>query len=467
VARGVLSGFVVGAVLSGAGLGALSIVTGPPPGMPGAAPQAESVEVPEESGFNQPGEDTAIALPGQDDAPPEAEVAPPVDAPAPDDTAALGSGATETAAQPETGLAQESMAPPEEQESGLDQGSAQQGGEQGPTEPAPGSDSALETAPAPEEQAISTDPAQPAQPVVEENSGMFAEESAVEPEQQAADPEAVPEAVEAPAAETGTIGNLAENVTTNRLPSVGAEDPAQPAEEPAAEAAPPEDLPPLERFAAPFENPEGKPLMSIVLIDDGESPISFEALADFPYPVSYAVDASWEGAAEAAARYRSEGLEVLLMANLPEAATPTDTEIAMQAYLGAVPEAVAVMEGVGSGLQQGREVAQQLAPILLESGHGLVLFSEGLETARNLIAREGVPVATIFRDIDGADQNATVIRRFLDQAAFKAGQSEEGVIMLGRLRAETVSALLLWGLQDRAASVALAPVSAVLKAQRE
>jgi polysaccharide deacetylase 2 family uncharacterized protein YibQ len=54
-----------------------------------------------------------------------------------------------------------------------------------------------------------------------------------------------------------------------------------------------------------------------------------------------------------------------------------------------------------------------------------------------------------------------VIRRFLDQAAFKAGL-ESGVIMMGRLRPETVSALLLWGLQDRAGQVALAPISAVL-----
>ena len=36
--------------------------------------------------------------------------------------------------------------------------------------------------------------------------------------------------------------------------------------------------------------------------------------------------------------------------------------------------------------------------------------------------------------------------------------------MVGRLRPETISALLLWGLQDRAQRVALAPVSAVLQA---
>jgi polysaccharide deacetylase 2 family uncharacterized protein YibQ len=72
-----------------------------------------------------------------------------------------------------------------------------------------------------------------------------------------------------------------------------------------------------------------------------------------------------------------------------------------------------------------------------------------------------VPADPVFRDFDSKGQSATVIRRFLDQAAFKAGQ-EGAVIMLGRLRPDTITALLLWGLQDRAGQVALAPISAVL-----
>lgn len=267
--------------------------------------------------------------------------------------------------------------------------------------------------------------------------------------QEMAAQEAAEEEDDAP---SGTIGNLAEDVTTGRLPSVADED--IPEEEP---------LPPLQKYAAPFDNPENKPLMAIVLIDDGSSPVSYEALADFPYPISYAVDADWPGAAEAARKYRAAGLEVLALADLPEGASARDTEVAMQVFLDAVPQAVAVMEGTDTGLQSSREATEQLIPILQDSGHGLVLFSEGLDTAQKLIAREGVPVVSVFRDFDGEGQNATAIRRFLDQAAFKAGQSDAGVVMVGRLRAETVSALLLWGLQDRAASVALAPVSAVLR----
>jgi len=74
-----------------------------------------------------------------------------------------------------------------------------------------------------------------------------------------------------------------------------------------------------------------------------------------------------------------------------------------------------------------------------------------------------VPAATLFRDFDAGGQDAAAVRRFLDNAAMRATQQQEGVIMVGRLRADTISALLLWGLQDRAASVALVPVSAVLR----
>jgi hypothetical protein len=58
------------------------------------------------------------------------------------------------------------------------------------------------------------------------------------------------------------------------------------------------------------------------------------------------------------------------------------------------------------------------------------------------------------------------MRRFMDNAAFRAGQ-EEAVILVARLRPDTVSVLLLWGLADRASRVAMAPVSYALKASTE
>lgn len=483
--RGVLGGFLTGTILSGLALGTASVVISLPEQAP---PEASDVEVPAGSEFNQSREDTEAELPSADETP-SGDSAPMVEPPEPDDLSSLEGADTAPASQPQTGSAESTLNTPDAQ-------AGNSGVEVDSDEPVLPSPQALapEAPEGEDDVSISTEPAQPVQPEVEEESGVFQADETEEPEANAApdaasdtdiagDEPAEEEMAEAdtpeqetaaqdtaeeemsdsdmtaeaeePEKPSGTIGNLAEGVTTDRLPSVssaGNEDEDNP--------------PPLVQYAAPFSNPENKPLMAIVLIDDGSSPISFEALADFPYPISYAVDADWPGAAEAADRYRAAGLEVLAMADLPPGAGASDAEVAMQSYLSAVPEAVAVMEGTDSGLQASRDATEQLIPILQESGHGLVLFPNGLDTAQKLISREGVPVVSVFRDIDGEGQDATVIRRFLDQAAFKAGQQSQGVVMVGRLRAETVSALLLWGLQDRAGSVALAPVSAVLSAEQ-
>ncbi len=217
---------------------------------------------------------------------------------------------------------------------------------------------------------------------------------------------------------------------------------------------------PIEAHAAPFENPEGKPLMSILLIDDAES-LGAEALAEFPYPITFAIDPEDPRAAEKMARHRAAGFEVAILTDLPSAATPQDAETALAVWLDRLPETVALVEGTGSGIQGNRALSDQVTDIAAGTGRGLVTQDSGLNTVQKLAAREGVPAAVVFRDFDGAGQTPTIMRRFLDQAAFRAGQ-EGAVIMLGRVRPDTISALLLWGLQDRASRVALAPVSAVL-----
>jgi len=458
VARGIFSGFIVGGMVSGLALGVASVMTE----VPGTAPpEAAALDVPAGSEFDQSLEDREAELPSAGETPEAGEgQAPQVSAPEPDDLTSLEGADTDPAARPEAGDAERSLSAPEagDDSAGVDLDS------DSPVLPSPQA-MAPEAPDGEEDLSISTDPAQPQLPEAEGSAFPSDAQGAAEPAPESEDltPDAeAEEAGTAPEQSTseGTIGNMAEGVTTNRLPAVGQE---AGAEVTTQEPAP--DLPPLEAYAAEFDNPDGKPLMSIVLIDDGSSPIGFEALSSFPYPLSFAVDADWPGAAEAAAKYRAAGFEVLAMADLPEGANAVDAEVAMQAYLEAVPEAVAVLEGPETGLQSSRAAAEQLAPILLDSGHGVVMQPKGLNTAQKLLSREGVSAASVFRDFDAKGQEATVIRRFLDQAAFKAGQEEGGVIMLGRMRAETVSALLLWGLQDRANRVALAPVSAVLTAQ--
>lgn len=218
--------------------------------------------------------------------------------------------------------------------------------------------------------------------------------------------------------------------------------------------------PPIEAFAVPFDNPEGKPMLSIVLIDDDRS-LGVEALSELGFPVTAAIDATAPDAAEKMARHRAAGREVVALLDLPAAATAQDAEVSLAVWLATLSESVAILEGPGSGLQGSRPLSDQVTSIALGSGLGLILRDNGLNTAQKLAAREGVPAGVVFRDFDGAGQTSAVMRRFLDQAAFRAGQ-QGAVIMLGRVRPDTISALALWGLQDRAARVALAPVSAVL-----
>lgn len=201
--------------------------------------------------------------------------------------------------------------------------------------------------------------------------------------------------------------------------------------------------------------------MSIILIDDADA-FGAEALQDFPYPLSFAVNPSDPGAAEKMARHRAAGFEVLALADLPKAATAQDAEVSLSVWLETLPETVGILEGVDTGIQGNRKLADQVAAIAAGTGRGLITQDNGLNTVQKLAARNGTPSGVVFRDIDGARQDPKIMRRFLDQAAFRASQ-EGAVVMLGRVRPETISALLLWGLEDRGSRVAMAPISAVMK----
>jgi len=205
---------------------------------------------------------------------------------------------------------------------------------------------------------------------------------------------------------------------------------------------------------------DDRPLMSIILIDTGEFNIGPEALTSFPYPISFAIDPLRDDALEAAERYRSEGFELLIVADLPESGDASLVDVALVPTIDSIPGAVGILEGTNGGLQGNMELAESVLKMVEDTGNGLVLRPKGLNAAQQQADGRDLPVETMFRDFDASGQNASVIRRFLDQAAFKARQ-EGSVIMVGRLRPATISALLLWGLQDRASSVALTPITTI------
>ncbi len=258
--------------------------------------------------------------------------------------------------------------------------------------------------------------------------------------------------------ENTLLGDRDTGVTIRRL---GADEDVA-AETP--EAAPANTNNALVDYAADAGDVGDKPLMSVVLIDDGSMSAAAAALSGLTFPVTIAIDPSVANATELMETYRQSGFEIAVLAKLPEGAVPSDVEVTFQSVFSKLPESVALLDVGEGGLQSDRDVTQQAMDILASQGRGFVSVSQGLNMAGRAAEAAGVPAAVVFRELDAEDQDARVIRRFVDQAAFRARQ-ESGVVLVGRVRPDTISALILWGSTNSGDQVALVPISAILTAE--
>jgi len=247
--------------------------------------------------------------------------------------------------------------------------------------------------------------------------------------------------------------------TIRRLP--GASDEEEPLDLPSDDDPLPTDAPALLKWRTAFETADDRPLMSVILVHEGAGALAANELAGVPAVVAIGINAGQQDAARISADYRSAGREVVLIPSLPAGATPQDVEVALRVNFETVPEAVAVMDSSGESFQSDRAAVAQIVDVVAATGHGLITFPRGLNTAHQRAERSGVATGLIFRDIDGDGQSNEQIRRAMDRAAFRARQ-DEAVILVGRTRPETLAALTEWALGNRAASVTMAPVSTAL-----
>lgn len=264
-----------------------------------------------------------------------------------------------------------------------------------------------------------------------------------------------------------SLGDQAADVGTDRLPQIGTgsadqtpdvED-APDTSAPAAAATIPEG-PALLTFRSDFDNPEGNPLMSVVLIQSGPA-LSQAQLDGLPQHVAFAVDAADDRAEQTAAHYRAAGREVVLIPSLPQGARPQDVEQALRVNFETVPQAVAVMDISGGRFQSDRAASSQVVDVVSDTGHGLITFPRGLNTVHQRADQAGVPTGLIFRKLDGGDETSEQIRRTLDRAAFRARQ-EDAVILVGTTSELTLAAIVEWSMGNRSSSVTIAPISAAL-----
>ncbi|OUD08597.1 hypothetical protein BVC71_11695 [Marivivens niveibacter] len=218
----------------------------------------------------------------------------------------------------------------------------------------------------------------------------------------------------------------------------------------------------LEDYSAPFSNAGNLPLMSFVVMDEGGLPNGPAVLASIPFDVTVALSIADPDAEAKMSAYRAAGFEVLIMNPIPQGATASDAAQVIQGSFSILPEAIGILDLGEAGLGSNRNAIEVVMSELARAGRGYVALDSGLNSGMRAAETADVPATLVSRDLDGDGQGSSVIRRFIDNGAFQARQ-QSGVVMLARLRADTVSALTLWSTANRASQVALAPVSAVLK----
>jgi len=485
VVRGFLSGILVGGLVSALGLGTASLLGEQPAG--NTPPDAPQVDAPETAMTDAPeGAAPSVSGPGEG-AGPSLGPAPAADAPKSIPGAGEDTPAADTAppAVPQASGVEGAMGQPEVERDATPDVSADDPVLPNPQAPAPQSPEAENDV------RLSTDPGQPPAPVVVEDpeNTEDSDPAAVVVDE----PEEAPVPVEivdpdtggdAPAPDSSAPGDEPQPAATDARPS--ADDSPQfemqgetnslledrdtgvavnrPTGESGDEgdaqaAAPP--VPALRAHAAPAPNPDDLPAMAIVLVDDGSMEAGPALVSGVPFPVTVAIDPAATGAAERLSAYRAAGIEAAVLGRLPEGATPQDVEVALEGTFADLSRTVALLD-LGDGPAGNRAATEQMMQVLSEAGRGYLSISQGLNTAARLAERAGVPAATIYRDLDGEGQDAQVIRRFIEQAAFRARQ-DSGVVLLGRMRPDTVTALINWGNDKRADQVAQVPLSAVLR----
>lgn len=232
--------------------------------------------------------------------------------------------------------------------------------------------------------------------------------------------------------------------------------PGNPSQDAAPEAAA-VDTPALERFAAAFENPEGWPMVSVVLVDNGSGDAA--ALAALPFVATVIIDPLTRTAGDQMAAYRAAGMEIGLQVALPPGARAQDVEIAYEAAFKTLPEAVILYSGGNDLLRSDRTVTDQVIAVLAAEGMGLIAVERGLTSVERLATQAGVPVATVLRSLDGDDRGASM--RTLDQAAFRARQGN-GIVLVAPLSDDMLDILSDWARDAARNDIAIGPASAIL-----
>ncbi|MEO0912803.1 MAG: divergent polysaccharide deacetylase family protein [Pseudomonadota bacterium] len=210
-----------------------------------------------------------------------------------------------------------------------------------------------------------------------------------------------------------------------------------------------------------------RPLMSIILQDDGSAEALRQGLLALSAPITFGVTANLSGAEQIAGDYRSKGYEVVAVMPgegqvMERGDDPAAFRELISGVLDAVPGATGLMDRIGGPLPRDRALVQAALDSLTITGHGLLTHrGTGLNQVDQQADGAGVPSAVVYRVID-AEDDPVKIAQALDRAVLEASKTGQ-VIVVGRVKPATVTSLFSWLLGPGAKSVTIAPVSSILQ----
>ena len=213
--------------------------------------------------------------------------------------------------------------------------------------------------------------------------------------------------------------------------------------------------------AVPFDDPEGRPMLSVVLIDGPVEEATRAGLDALDLPLTFAVDPARANASVAARRHREAGHEVALLGGALFADGTVDgVAIATDAALRAIPQALAVVDESVDSPKDGKPLDASL-PLLQEAGMGFVGPPSEADSGE-AVAANIVPARAVDLTVD-RDATAATLMQELDRAASDAERSG-AALLVGPVSPKMLWALRTWSDRNRSGRVALAPLSAVLRA---
>ena len=196
--------------------------------------------------------------------------------------------------------------------------------------------------------------------------------------------------------------------------------------------------------------------LAVILLDQSGEGLTAEALSTLSIPLTIAIDPAAPNAASRGAMFARAGHAIMAILDLTDVKTGGDVSIALAKALRVLPSATSVFVKDTAGLRSNTPVAQMVFASLAANDLGLITLDPRLQTQNT-----AVQATTVFRDLDNKGQSAAIMRRFLDQAADTA-RTEGPLVVMARLRSETINALSNWAGQADTGSVRVVPVTDAL-----